>query len=94
MGTETSKGTKVFSLSGKVRRAGLIEIPLGLTIREVVEKIGGGVAGGKRFKAVQIGGPSGGCVPAELGDTPIDYEHLKQYRRHFGFWRLSSLGRR
>lgn len=78
LGTETSKGTKVFSLSGKVRRAGLIEIPLGLTIREVVERIGGGVKDGKRFKAVQIGGPSGGCVPAELADTPIDYENLKR----------------
>ena len=78
LGTEKSKGTKVFSLSGKVRRAGLIEIPLGLTIREVVEKIGGGVEDGKRFKAVQIGGPSGGCIPAELGDTPIDYENLQR----------------
>ena len=78
LGTRTSKGTKVFSLSGKVRRAGLIEIPLGLTIRQVVEEIGGGVAAGKRFKAVQIGGPSGGCVPAELADTPIDYENLQR----------------
>jgi NADH:ubiquinone oxidoreductase subunit F (NADH-binding)/Pyruvate/2-oxoacid:ferredoxin oxidoreductase delta subunit len=78
LGTETSKGTKVFSLSGKVRRGGLIEIPMGLTIREVVENIGGGVAEGKRFKAVQIGGPSGGCVPAELADTPIDYESLRR----------------
>ncbi len=78
MGTETSNGTKVFSLAGKVRRGGLIEIPMGLTIREVVEKIGGGVGDGKRFKAVQIGGPSGGCVPAELADTPIDYEHLRE----------------
>lgn len=77
LGTATSKGTKVFSLAGKVRRAGLIEIPLGLTIREVVEGIGGGVAEGRRFKAVQIGGPSGGCVPESLADTPIDYEHLK-----------------
>ncbi len=78
LGTETSKGTKVFSLSGKVRRAGLIEIPLGLTIRQVVAEIGGGVGDGKRFKAVQIGGPSGGCVPAELADTRIDYENLRQ----------------
>lgn len=78
MGTETSKGTKVFSLSGKIRDGGLIEIPMGLTIREVVEKIGGGVAAGRQFKAVQIGGPSGGCVPAELADTKIDYESLLQ----------------
>lgn len=78
LGTATSKGTKVFSLAGKVRRGGLIEIPLGLTIRDVVERIGGGVAEGKQFKSVQIGGPSGGCVPAELADTPIDYEHLQQ----------------
>ncbi len=77
VGTATSRGTKVFSLAGKIRRGGLIEIPLGLTIRQVVEDIGGGVADGKRFKAVQIGGPSGGCVPAELADTPIDYEHLQ-----------------
>ncbi len=90
LGTKTSKGTKVFSLSGKVRRAGLIEIPLGLTIRQVVEEIGGGVAAGKRFKAVQIGGPSGGCVPAALADTPIDYEHLQRSRRDSGFRRTGG----
>ncbi len=78
LGTETSKGTKVFSLSGKIRHGGLIEIPMGLSIREVVENMGGGVREGKQFKAVQIGGPSGGCVPAELIDTPIDYESLRQ----------------
>ena len=78
LGTPTSKGTKVFSLAGKVRHGGLIEIPMGLTIREVVENIGGGVAEGKQFKAVQIGGPSGGCVPAELADTPIDFESLRE----------------
>lgn len=77
LGTATSKGTKVFSLAGKIRRAGLIEIPMGMTIRQVVEQIGGGVADGKQFKAVQIGGPSGGCVPAQLADTPIDYENLQ-----------------
>jgi NADH-quinone oxidoreductase subunit F len=76
MGTETSKGTKVFALAGKVLRGGLIEVPMGATLRQVVEEIGGGVAGGKRFKAVQVGGPSGGCVPAELSDTPVDYEAL------------------
>ena len=80
LGTPSSRGTKVFSLAGKVRRGGLIEIPFGLTIREVVENIGGGVAEGKRFKAVQIGGPSGGCIPAELAETPIDFESL----RHVG----------
>jgi NADH-quinone oxidoreductase subunit F len=77
LGTPGSKGTKVFSLAGKVRRGGLIEIPLGLTIRQVVEQIGGGVSDGRQFKAVQIGGPSGGCVPASLADTPIDYEALR-----------------
>ena len=77
IGTKTSKGTKVFSLAGKVRRAGLIEIPMGTTIRQIVEEIGGGVAEGRTFKAVQMGGPSGGCVPARLADTPVDYESLR-----------------
>lgn len=76
LGTEHSKGTKVFALAGKVRRGGLIEVPMGITLREIVEDIGGGVAGGRKFKAVQVGGPSGGCVPAELADTPVDYEAL------------------
>jgi NADH-quinone oxidoreductase subunit F len=76
MGVAQSKGTKVFALAGKVRRGGLIETPMGVTIRQIVEEIGGGVADGKRFKAVQVGGPSGGCVPAELSDTPVDYEAL------------------
>jgi NADH-quinone oxidoreductase subunit F len=76
MGTGTSKGTKVFALAGKIARGGLIEVPMGVTLREIVEEIGGGLAGGKRFKAVQVGGPSGGCVPAELADTPVDYEAL------------------
>jgi NADH:ubiquinone oxidoreductase subunit F (NADH-binding) len=78
IGTENSKGTKVFALAGKVLRGGLIEVPMGLTIKRVVEQIGGGAAGDHKFKAVQIGGPSGGCVPAELGDTPIDYEALTE----------------
>ncbi|MCX6926091.1 MAG: NAD(P)H-dependent oxidoreductase subunit E, partial [Verrucomicrobia bacterium] len=78
MGTATSKGTKVFSLAGKVRRAGLIEVPMGTTLRQIVEQIGGGVAAGRTFKAVQIGGPSGGCVPARLADTPVDYESLRE----------------
>ena len=76
MGTETSKGTKVFSLAGKIARGGLIEVPMGITIGQIVEEIGGGIAGGKAFKAVQIGGPSGGCVPARLGETTVDFEAL------------------
>lgn len=78
IGTATSKGTKVFALAGKVARGGLIEVPMGTTIREIVDEIGGGVPEGRRFKAVQIGGPSGGCVPARLADTPVDYESLRE----------------
>ncbi len=78
LGTEKSKGTKVFALAGKIRRGGLIEVPMGVTVREIVNEIGGGVADGKQFKAVQIGGPSGGCVPAALFDTTIDYEALAE----------------
>lgn len=76
IGTEKSKGTKVFALAGKVAKGGLIEVPMGITIRDIVEKIGYGVGGGRKFKAVQIGGPSGGCIPESLADTPIDYEEL------------------
>ena len=76
IGTKESKGTKVFALAGKVVRGGLIEVPMGVSIREIVEEIGGGIADGRRFKAVQIGGPSGGCIPAELAHTPIDYDAL------------------
>jgi NADH-quinone oxidoreductase subunit F len=76
IGTENSKGTKVFSLTGKINRGGLIEVPMGVTIRQIVEEIGGGVQNGKKFKAVQVGGPSGGCIPASLYDTPIDYHSL------------------
>ncbi len=76
LGTARSAGTKVFALAGKVLRGGLIEVPMGVTIRRIVEEIGGGVAPGRTFKAVQIGGPSGGCIPAALGDTPVDYEAL------------------
>ena len=76
LGTKTSKGTKVFALAGKIRNGGLIEVPMGVTIRQIVEEIGGGAAPGRTFKAVQIGGPSGGCVPAELSETQIDYESL------------------
>ncbi len=75
-GTARSKGAKVFALAGKTVRGGLIEVPMGITVRRVVEEIGGGIAGGRRFKAVLIGGPSGGCLPESLIDTPIDYESL------------------
>lgn len=76
MGTEKSKGTKVFALGGKINHTGLVEIPMGTTLREIVEEIGGGIPNGKKFKAAQTGGPSGGCIPAELIDTPIDYDNL------------------
>lgn len=76
MGTERSKGTKVFALGGKIKNTGLVEIPMGTTLREIVEEIGGGIPGGKKFKAAQTGGPSGGCIPAALMDTPIDYDNL------------------
>jgi len=78
IGTETSKGTKVFSLVGKVKNTGLVEVPMGITLREIVFEIGGGIAGDKKFKAVQTGGPSGGCIPAALLDLPIDYEKLAE----------------
>jgi NADH:ubiquinone oxidoreductase subunit F (NADH-binding)/(2Fe-2S) ferredoxin/Pyruvate/2-oxoacid:ferredoxin oxidoreductase delta subunit len=77
IGTETSKGTKIFSLVGKINNSGLIEVPMGVTLREIVEEIGGGIPGGKRFKAVQTGGPSGGCIPASFFDSPVDYESLR-----------------
>ncbi len=76
MGTEKSKGTKVFALGGKVKNTGLVEIPMGTTLREIVEEIGGGIPNGKKFKAAQTGGPSGGCIPAEHFDIPIDYDNL------------------
>jgi len=76
MGTERSKGTKVFALGGKINNTGLVEIPMGTTLREVVEEIGGGIPNGKKFKAAQTGGPSGGCIPASLIDTEIDYDNL------------------
>ncbi|MCR5523204.1 MAG: NADH-quinone oxidoreductase subunit NuoF [Clostridia bacterium] len=76
MGTERSKGTKVFALGGKITNTGLVEIPMGTTLREIIEDIGGGVPNGKKFKAAQTGGPSGGCIPASLIDTEIDYDNL------------------
>ncbi|MCL0039199.1 4Fe-4S binding protein, partial [Dehalococcoidia bacterium] len=75
-GTEKSKGTAIFSLTGKMANCGLIEVPMGITLREIVFDIGGGIPGGKAFKAVQTGGPSGGCLPAELLDTPVDFDSL------------------
>jgi NADH-quinone oxidoreductase subunit F len=76
-GTEKSKGTKVFALTGKINRGGLVEVPLGITINEIIFKLGGGIQKDKKFKAVQLGGPSGGCVPAHLGETQIDYDSLQ-----------------
>jgi len=78
LGTETSKGTKIFSLVGKINNTGLVEVPMGIRLREIVHAIGGGIPGGRDFKAVQIGGPSGGCIPKALLDLPIDYESLKE----------------
>ena len=76
IGTEKSKGTKVFALGGKINNTGLVEVPMGTTLREIIEDIGGGIPNGKKFKAAQTGGPSGGCIPASLIDTPIDYDSL------------------
>ena len=76
MGTERSKGTKVFALGGKIKNTGLVEIPMGTTLREIIHEIGGGIPGGKKFKAAQTGGPSGGCIPASLIDTEVDYDNL------------------
>ncbi len=76
IGTEKSKGTKVFALGGKIKNTGLVEVPMGTTLRHIIEEIGGGIPDGKKFKAAQTGGPSGGCIPAHLIDTPIDYDNL------------------
>ncbi|MDI9494400.1 MAG: NADH-quinone oxidoreductase subunit NuoF [Bacillota bacterium] len=76
LGTEKSKGTKVFALAGKIKRGGLVEVPMGLPIKNVIFEIGGGIKNDKKFKAVQMGGPSGGCIPADLADTPVDYESI------------------
>jgi bidirectional [NiFe] hydrogenase diaphorase subunit len=78
IGTETSKGTKVFALTGALTNTGLIEVPMGITLREIVEEMGGGIPAGRAFKAAQSGGPSGGCIPARFLDTPVDYEHLQR----------------
>jgi len=78
IGTETSKGTKVFSLAGNINNAGLVEVPMGITLRQMVDDIGGGIPNGKKFKAVQTGGPSGGFIPSDLLDLPVDYERLQE----------------
>jgi len=77
-GTENSKGTKVFALAGKIKNGGLIEVPMGISLNQIIEEIGGGVEGGEKLKAVQIGGPSGGCIPAHLCDVPVDFDSFKQ----------------
>ncbi|MHC4734211.1 MAG: NADH-ubiquinone oxidoreductase-F iron-sulfur binding region domain-containing protein [Planctomycetota bacterium] len=91
LGTGNSKGTKVFALAGKIARGGLIEVPMGISIKEVIEDIGGGIAGGLRFKAVQVGGPSGGCVPAKLAHVSVDYETLKDVGAMMGSGGLVAL---
>ena len=78
IGTEKSKGTKVFALAGRVHNTGLIEVPMGITLREIIYDIGGGIPEGRRFKAVQTGGPSGGCIPEQHLSMPVDYESLMQ----------------
>ncbi len=78
IGTEKSKGTKVFALGGKIKHTGLVEVPMGTTLRQIVEEVGGGIPNGKKFKAAQTGGPSGGCIPKEHFDVPMDYEHLAE----------------
>jgi NADH-quinone oxidoreductase subunit F len=78
MGTEKSKGTKVFALAGKIKRGGLVEVPMGLSLRDVIFKVGGGIKQDRQFKAVQMGGPSGGCIPTALLDTPVDYDSINQ----------------
>ena len=78
MGTENSKGTKVFALAGKIKKGGLVEVPMGLPLKDVIFEIGGGIKKDKAFKAVQMGGPSGGCIPANLIDTPVDYENINK----------------
>lgn len=78
IGTEQSKGTKIFSLVGKINNTGLVEVPMGITLREIIFDIGGGIPNGKKFKAVQTGGPSGGCIPASLLDLPVDFERLSE----------------
>ncbi len=84
IGTGRSKGTKVFALAGAIRNTGLIEVPMGMTLRQIIFEIGGGIPGGKAFKAAQTGGPSGGCIPAQHLDLPVDYESLIQVGSFMG----------
>ncbi len=91
-GTDESKGTKTFSLVGNVKNTGLIEVPLGTTLRQVIEEIGGGIIDDGNFKAVQIGGPSGGCLPDSFLDTKIDYDSFDHGRSYYGFWRIGCYG--
>ena len=93
MGTENSKGSKVFALAGKIQRGGLAEVPMGITINEIVYEIGGGIKGGKKFKAVQMGGPSGGCIPASMGEPAHRLPADQQNRRHHGLGRPRGHGR-
>lgn len=92
IGTENSKGTKVFALAGKIRRGGLIEVPMGITLIDIVEKIGGGLEGGERLKAVQVGGPSGGCIPAALCDMEVDFDAFNRLGAMMGSGGLVVLG--
>ena len=92
IGTEKSKGTKVFALGGNVNNTGLVEVPMGTTLREIVYDIGGGIPNNREFKAAQTGGPSGGCIPAEHLDTPIDYESLAQIGSMMGSGRINCYG--
>ncbi len=91
LGTDSSKGTKVFALAGKIARGGLIEVPMGISIQQIINDIGGGIAGGKKLKAVQVGGPSGGCVPANLAHLPVDYETLQSIGTMMGSGGLVAL---
>ena len=94
VGTTGSKGTKIFSLTGKINNTGLVEVPMGTTLREVIFEIGGGIPRGRRFKAAQMGGPSGGCLPPQYLDLPIDYESLTPGRVHDGIGRNDRHGRK
>lgn len=94
IGSEKSKGTKVFALGGKIKNTGLVEVPMGTTLREIIEEIGGGIPRGKKFKAAQTGGPSGGCIPDHLIDTPMDYDNLLGHWHDDGLRRIDCDGRR
>ncbi len=93
-GTEKSKGTKVFALAGKIKKGGLVEVPMGTPLKDIIFNIGGGIKNNKTFKAVQMGGPSGGCIPMELIDTLVDYEEINKTGAIVGFRRDDRHGRR